>query len=242
MQTAKVLLAVPTYDGKIYCQDNWLEQVKSLTYKNLDVLIIDNSKSLNNFEYLKEQTRDNANIEILYCKPSGSVKSSLNDCMQIIREKFLDGNYTHLFSLETDVFCPVNTIEYLLCFDLAFVGLPYFHGSGTRGTFLMSQDFVSAVDNRMSDIMIPQKAFLITDGNLFKCYQGGIGCTLIQRWVIEAIPFRVAEKPANWFPDGFFHDDCKRKNIHYYIATDIFAQHFNNGERWTKVQKERNAY
>jgi hypothetical protein len=241
--TIKILLAAPTYSGKIYCQDQWLDQLEKLTYP-VDVLIVDNSKYPNNYEYLKEKAENSKhNFKVEYCKPKPgtSVRDALNDCMTIIRKAILDGGYTHWFSLETDVFIPYNTIEYLLAFDKSFIGLPYFHGSGVNGTFLMQQDF-PGLDKRLSNISLPKKSFLDFKGELITCYQGGIGCCLVKRAVIEYIPFRIADFAPEQFPDAFFHDDCLKAKIPYYICTGVIAEHINNGDRWKAVQKERPAY
>jgi len=241
----KILLAAPTYKGKNYCQSEWIALVNSLTFQNIDVLIIDNSDTEDNYRELLKLTEGNPKFDIRYCKPGpgASVKEALNDCMQVIQKEFLESEkgYTHLFSLESDVFCYLNTIEYLLALNLPFVGLPYFHGSGLNA-FYMAQDFPGLTGKDISNIMLPQKAFLETKGQLMNCYQGGIGCCLIQRWVIEKVPFRIAETPKEWFPDAFFHDDCKRQGIHYYICTENICTHINDADRWQRVIQERDAY
>jgi len=240
MENEKILLAVPTYDGKLYCQQQWLEQVENLSYP-VDVLIIDNSHTSDNANTIRcwaEKTRLNVTVEYLEPLEGESIKYVLARSMDIIRKVLITGSYTHWFSLETDVFVPSNIIEYLLCYEKRFIGVPYFHGTGIN-SFLMDQDFICSVNNRISDIAIPKRSFLKVDGTLKTAYQGGIGCCLVERSVFMNIPFRVAENPVEWFPDAYFHEDCMRAGIPYYITTNIFADHQNDAKRWAEVQKKR---
>jgi hypothetical protein len=43
MNEPRILVGVPTADAKSYCQDNFLEQLKMLTYENKSIYIVDNS-------------------------------------------------------------------------------------------------------------------------------------------------------------------------------------------------------
>ena len=41
----KVLVGCPTYEGKEYILDRYIERVKEFTYDNYDILLVDNSKT-----------------------------------------------------------------------------------------------------------------------------------------------------------------------------------------------------
>ncbi len=51
MKKPKVLVGCPTSNHKEYCLKQYAEAVKKLTYKNYDILLVDNSE---NDEYLKK--------------------------------------------------------------------------------------------------------------------------------------------------------------------------------------------
>ena len=39
----KILVACPTFDGKIYCLDRWVDAVRKIDYPNYSMLLVDNS-------------------------------------------------------------------------------------------------------------------------------------------------------------------------------------------------------
>ena len=49
----RVLCCCPTYFGKDYIFDRYIDRVKSFTYPNYDILIVDTSKDDSYFEKLK---------------------------------------------------------------------------------------------------------------------------------------------------------------------------------------------
>ena len=53
----KILIAVPTYEGKNYCLDEFLENIKNFDYpKNrLEIFIADNSKTNANAKYINNK-------------------------------------------------------------------------------------------------------------------------------------------------------------------------------------------
>ncbi|MBW2978931.1 hypothetical protein KY304_02365, partial [Candidatus Woesearchaeota archaeon] len=51
----KILIACPTYQGKEYCLDKYINALKSLTYQNKDILFVDNSKTHDYFNKIKSK-------------------------------------------------------------------------------------------------------------------------------------------------------------------------------------------
>ena len=99
----KVLIGVVTASQKDYCVQEFKEQLKGFTYDNYEVLIVDNSEDpthIKVFEgfYVVHSSR-------LF--EDGTYKRGnemLAECQNIIRTKFLEGNYEYLYILESDVF------------------------------------------------------------------------------------------------------------------------------------------
>ena len=50
----RILVGCPTADVKDYCLEKYIKAVKSLTYPNYDVLIVDNSEDNNYLEKIKK--------------------------------------------------------------------------------------------------------------------------------------------------------------------------------------------
>ena len=58
MQPA-ILIACPTYQGMKYCINEFIQRLNQLTYPNYDILIVDNSNTLDYYNYLKIIKLDN---------------------------------------------------------------------------------------------------------------------------------------------------------------------------------------
>ena len=51
----KILIGCPTSAHKKYCLKEYINSIKSLTYKNFDVLIVDNSENDKYFNEIKKE-------------------------------------------------------------------------------------------------------------------------------------------------------------------------------------------
>ena len=156
------------------------------------------------------------------------------NCNNIIRDIVLKNNYHFLFSLESDIFCPENTIEYLLNQKRQVVGLPYF----TR------QNYWSLVMNMKTDgfgvanitkYMTLNECFIYSDGLVNDNYMTGLGCLLIHRTILDKIKFRVnLNDEVNAHADTYFHDDLLNQlGIKVQTATKFFCHHQNSN--WFKI-------
>lgn len=125
----KVLVAMPTYEGKEYCFQEWINTVRNLTYKNYDILVVDNSKTEDFFNRWKDKIpmihktfqegeKDDAMYRV--CKS-----------MAEIQKHFLIGGYTHWMNIEADVIPPIDVIEKLMEYgkDADWVAHVYPQGS-----------------------------------------------------------------------------------------------------------------
>lgn len=50
----KVLVASPTFDKMSYCEEEFFNAIKSLSYPNYDILIVDNSDEDEYFNHLQK--------------------------------------------------------------------------------------------------------------------------------------------------------------------------------------------
>ncbi|MFA6572475.1 MAG: hypothetical protein WCT77_14700 [Bacteroidota bacterium] len=152
-----------------------------------------------------------------------------------MRSYFLIGGYDYMFSLESDIFPPVNVIEYLLFHHRKVVGLGYFIGHVFESKFLIQQmDDVSLL---MAQSMLPplNSIFNWFDGKVKTCFNFGMGCLLIHRSVLENISFRIeAEDTARGHSDIYFHNDLRTNGIVAFIDTAYVAEHRNGN--WGKIK------
>ncbi len=109
----KVLVACPTHEMKEYAFAEWLECVQNLSYPNYDIFVVDNSPTTDFYERWKDK------VPMVHITGVGNnlqddICQRIAASMEVIREKFLAGNYYKWFNLESDVLCPTNAIELMI--------------------------------------------------------------------------------------------------------------------------------
>lgn len=239
----RILLACPTAEVKDYIMQQWLDFIiNHLTYPELDILIIDNSR---NPEYVKKiqgyvdamDNKYNREITVIHYQPypEEKIRYYMMNCNNIIRKCVIDMKYDNLFSLECDVFPPVNIIEHLLCFNKKVISIPYFIGQG-ENSYLLNMKFEEYGYYRLSQKMQPYETFLWCDGKLKIGYMTGMGCMLIHNSILKRIPFRVPVDDTDGHADSYFHQDLVYNNIPAYVDTSVFALHYNKD--WNEIYKK----
>ncbi len=109
--------------------EEYLEMCKNFTYPSLSLNIIENTPhDRKYFQKLKKLCSKYDFIDNLIryeWKPKEKLCfEMIADCKNILREKFLDGNYDLYFSLDADTTIPPNSIEYLVEDNKDNVGFP----------------------------------------------------------------------------------------------------------------------
>jgi hypothetical protein len=230
----KILLASPINIIKKYCLFDWLEHIKKLTYPNVDIFLVDNSLLPTFSEKIRSMGFDCA-----YENPAGRearyfMATSLERC----RVKFLSGQYTHLFSLECDIFPPLDIIEKLLAHDLDVVGTTYWYYSGYDSMLQLFEmnnfhtDFENHKKEFRSRRLTFEEAQLFMNGQVKPIYANGIGCTLIKRWILEQFKFHIDPTDAG-FADSVFHTDLWLSGIPNFVDTSIIPVHRNSN--WNTI-------
>jgi len=231
MKYPKVLLATPTAKAKDYCLNDWASYVKGLTYPNLDILIIDNSKETDYYKTIQKKGLPVIHIDR---QPGEEIRSFMCRCNNIARDKVLNEGYDFMFSLESDIFHAPNVIEHLMSYRKNVVGISYFiqHTYQSRLIPFEKENFGYLSVTQTSP---PDRAFLMADGRIRQTYQIGLGCLLIHRSVLEKIKFRFdpndGELKAN--ADVYFHIDCMNAGIPVFCDWSTFAFHQNGN--WRKI-------
>lgn len=240
----KILLACPTSEHKAYCQTDWIERVKQLTYPNLHVLIVDNSKTIDNSKELMRLTEDCRYRFTIDWRPSSKeLRETLVDCCNVIRDYVVNNNYDYWFSLESDIFPPYNVIEYFLAYAKAYkkmviAGL-YFHFGGNNTMLLHYERHDLWGGNKAETHRMLNKTFYEDVGHfgLKQVYQCGVGCLLVDAKVFKKIKFRYDENEfKEGFHDYFFHADLETNNIGVFTDFSVICEHRNNSKRWEKLK------
>jgi len=219
----KILLAAPTSTYKNYIFLEWLIHINTLTYPNLNVLIVDNSHDINYHKELRKM-----GVNVLHCSPKNKTNHEyITESQNMLRTHFLKGNYDYFFSYEVDQFGPCNIIEKLLSANADVISAPYFIDHGYKSRLLIS--YLKKTGEQSYKTVFPEMDELIkfTDGQIKQTYENGLGCSLIKRHVLEKIKFRI-KKGESGHSDKYFYMDLWKNTIHAYMDTSILIRHFNS--------------
>ncbi len=231
----KVLLATPTAEHKDYCMVEWISHIKKLTYPNLDILIVDNSDNKDYYKKIKKELGNRGKVIHINRKENQRLQDLMRDCNNKTRTAFLkDKDYKFLFSLESDLFPPLNIIEYLIRQRKPFVAAPYF--TGQHYTSMPIDYYPERFGNLRQIVPSLIKSFARYDGKLVTGNNTGIGCALIHHKILEDIKFRTNPKEGA-FADTYLHSDVYDKwGIEPYLTSNIIVEHKNSD--WRKIYKE----
>lgn len=223
MKLPKILVCVPTYSGKGYILDRFVARLKEFTYSNYDILIVDNSEGDEYFNRIKS-----LGVPVEKSKWNEQSKIRLTNAQNLMRKRFLEGDYSHMFSLEQDLIPPKDIIEQLLAHDKDVVGGWYYITSIPRPC--VSQEWT------LIDMKFCQKPPLLINmatERLMKCFSASFGVSLIKRKVIEEIKFKVYTGFSH-HSDTWFYFDCEKKGFEVWIDTDLLIPHFQDYQ-WGKI-------
>ena len=221
----KVLLCAPQHISKMYCWEQWYERITSLTYPNYDIFIADNSKTVDNTDYINSFE----GVEAVWTKDKGNgLLAHINDSHKQCAEQTLKGGYDFMFHLETDVFPPLDVIERLLVHKRPIIGGMYdiYFGKKRKAMIQMKEGYERTLKGYNVVKFLEEGEPLFYDGTVREVFHAGLGCMLIHRDILHGVKFRV-EKGVNFHTDTWFANDCFLYNKDIYVDTTIMCKHYN---------------
>lgn len=126
----KVLLATPTFSGKSYCFERWINAVSRITYQPLQVCVVDNSDSLN---YIASWQHRIPMVHLDLAGETPDRRIALS--MEYIRtELFLANKIDFWLDIEVDVLPPPHVVDVMLrqAEGVDFAAAPYRHRKEDR--------------------------------------------------------------------------------------------------------------
>lgn len=201
----KILVGCPTYNGKAYCLDKYAEIVKSLSYSNYDVLIVDNSPTGEYVDKIKS-----FGINVLKDEAKTGPHESIVHSRNIIKDYALQKGYDYFLSLEQDVIPPKDIIERLIRHDKKVVSAVYytfyrFYGVPKLRPLIWA--FVEGEPDKMRFMNSECRAsFASKEPVLRKIKMCGLGCVLIHKSVLDKISFRIPENCSTYDDFAFCND------------------------------------
>lgn len=149
----KVLVGVPTYPGHLFCRAYIVDFLRSLQGPNVDVLIVWNGNAkpsgFEDFEVVNyPEDVDLSPAEGLEAT-LGAKQSILCDKQNYLRRRMLDGGYSHLLHLESDLVPPRGVLDRFLEYDEDIVSGIYFIKTQEEAFIKVSDNpYVQAMANK----------------------------------------------------------------------------------------------
>jgi hypothetical protein len=155
-------------------------------------------------------------------RPGESRFAAITRKYQAMRDRFLAGPYDALLTVEDDMYIPSNAIADLVACraDVAY-GLYVWRYVGNHWWNAYAKIEQDAESFKYWSLSFDREQAQrhIYAGSVIKVEGLGFGCTLIQRHVLESIPFRIDPAYGGACNDTFFAWDCKQ--AHYTQVCDL---------------------
>jgi len=280
-----VLIATYVHEYKDYSFDKWLARAIeiALHHGNSDILIVDNSDNDTYVKSLVSRVKKakanifenplNCDLRIIVGKVSDSetpldnTRIKQKASQDILWKQALEGGYSHLMIIESDIYPPVNVIAELLKFNVPICSALYslrnqelyddhkkmLEKRGTLDQYKDEEigDFyclvpegklrrLSSKDHwqrylahkREVDQLIKEHDEKDPEGKLpMRIYAAGLGCILIQRWVLQLIkPETISPEQVKYFKEVLEFAEAKAKELKYkdqYLLTLMRVLHSN---------------
>ncbi len=233
---AKVLIGCPTSDYKSYCLNEYLEGLKSITYKEADFIIVDNSKTDEYLNKIKELTKDFKNLKLIKDpKWFEGAKDRIINSRNLIREIVLKENYDYFLSLEQDVIPPKNVVERLLKHKKDIISGVVFCDLIINGalTYKPMLWISAGKDEKGKELMRYLEPYEVEDEKLMELRTTSLSCLLISKEILNKIKFRYTVG----FDDVELCNDTKELGYKIFVDTSVKCKHLIKGMDWSKIKK-----
>jgi hypothetical protein len=241
LEKAKVLIGGPISSYKEKIADEFLRGIKDLTYKNKKVVLMDNSPEKKMFERIKKVKE----VEVIKTEHLQSIMEMVIRDRNELRRIALEEGFDYFLSLEQDIIMPKNGVQKLIsngkevCNALYFGWVEKAFGEG-KTLLERAPMFYLWFDEELKKANLKLKRQLsfedVFPSRLFKVMDGGLGCTLIKRGVLEKIKFFVDTK-FKAYDDVFFCDACAKKGIDVWLDSSVVCRHLFSP--WAEDVKKR---
>lgn len=222
----KVLVGIPTYEGKNYCLEELINSIHSFTYKHFDIMFADNSETEDNAKMLRQKY--GVRCDYIKRKDKGN-KQYMAETHEALRAEALRGGYDFLLHLESDVIAPAYTIEQLLSHQKTVVNGCYMIHQGVDSALMVQVMEEHGISNKM---VLKDNDMNFIDGTLKQVHHAGIGCCLIHKSVLKKFVFRWEKENITFHPDSFFASDIAQQGIKNYVDTSLILTHRN--QEWSQ--------
>ncbi len=223
----KVLVGAPVNERKDYCTQEYLDNLKRLTYPNKEFYFVDNSRDYRwHIDAIINREFECEHLKIRSKRNQEYICESQN----ILRKKTLEENFDFLMFIEQDLFPEPTIIEQLLSYNTQVASAKYFIGQG-ENTRLLELETEEKVFETITNRNIPHEESYFNYPENSTSTQSGYGCCLIHRSILEQYPFHVSQDD-NSHSDTYFALDLYSAGIEI-TQHPIIVRHHNSS--WNQI-------
>lgn len=218
-----MLVGTPLSSLKEYSIPDYIKALKSLSYKNLETLVLDNSPEGKD---LSEQFKTTG-INYIKTKHTNSVREMLSRDRNFFRKKVLEEGFDYWLSLEQDIVPPPNVVEALLANNKKeIVSATYFNFSHEKEDNIPKPDMFCLINPEDTEFEVTRRLLFddLWPSRLIKVFVTGIGCMLIHKSVLEKLEFHFDPK-VSVYDDVWFCKDAHKHGIGVYLDSKVLCVH-----------------
>lgn len=243
--SSKVLVAGPIFDGMEYCVGDFLDRLKSLSYDNYDIFLVDNSGTR---DFAKRLERDyGVNVLHLDLKNMTGMKKIVR-CRNRIFTYAVENGYDHVLMMDSDVIPPIDIIERLLLHKKDVVSGLYFglfnvnrkqEVKSVAWKCLTEAEWDEVRGQLMSDIVKKREDIRrnlteeeINSGKLQEVIIPSAGCMLVSQDVFSKFKYGVLDVPSKFSSgdDIYFCRKVREAGIKLYCDPSVKCKHLTEGK------------
>ncbi len=217
----KVLVGAPVCDLYEYCFDEFINNLKNLSYGNYDILLVDNSKEEHFYNKLR-----NLDIKAIRLPYNEKMRERVVLGHNTLREYALKEDYDYLLVLDQDIIPSKDVIENLIKHNKDAVSALYFGhhvlSSGENKPMPFAWTFIEKKDHWGRVGYLTE--YEVESGELIEIAFSGMGCVLLSRNALEKVKFRYDLSIEAW-DDRWLGYDLSLNGLKFYLDTSVICRH-----------------
>lgn len=228
MNVPRVLVAAPVSKEAKYILPRYLARVKNLKYPNYSVLLVDNGKDPAFTRWLIRK-----GIKVIKIPHKENLFESISNARNTIVNYILQHKeYEYLFSIDTDVIIPRNSIKRLLRWKKDLVGFLIHCGFERKLPCVLKDGYIIKQGRKqLSFYSWKEIAKMKAIKKLHKVYSTSVACLMIHRKVFDSgVRFRYTPY-FRLGEDIWFWSECNEKGFDFYVDLSTRVPHFNKSKR-----------
>jgi hypothetical protein len=217
--SGRIFLGSLIHPVKQYCLPSWIASLAHID--DVDDIVLANTSNNPQFKSYTEGIP----YTTLHA-PGMNTFQSISAGRAALFERFLATDCTHFFSLECDVFAQSHIAVELLQSSKEIVSVPYVLGYMYEPERRLKDDFLlSVTDERRIHLTSRELLEQARGRELVQVNEAGLGCSLIERQVIEKYTPTVS---CDRLDDQAFYKFCRSQRIPRFARIDLMpaVQHY----------------